>query len=45
LQVAGMNPEVVKEVGGWSSYKAMKPYLQSPVQEVIAAEFAAAGML
>jgi len=45
LQVAGMNPEVVKEVGGWNSYKAMKPYLQSPVQEVIAAEFAAAGML
>lgn len=45
LQVHGMNPEVVMEVGGWDSYEALRPYLQSPVQEVIAAEFASAGLL
>jgi len=45
LQVKGMNPEVVKAVGGWNSYEAMKAYLQDPVEEVITAEYARAGML
>lgn len=45
LQIKGMNPEVVMEVGGWSSYSALRPYLQSPIERVIAAEFAAADML
>ena len=30
-----MNPRVVMEVGGWSSYEAIKPYLHSPTEEVI----------
>jgi len=45
LQVHGLNPEVVMEVGGWDSYQALRPYLQSPVEEVIAAEYAANGLL
>lgn len=45
LQVHGVNPEVVMEVGGWDSYKALRPYLQSPVEEVIAAEYASHGLL
>lgn len=45
LQVHGMNPEVVMAVGGWDSYAALRPYLQSPVEEVIAADFARAGLL
>lgn len=45
LQVHGMNPEVLMEVGGWDSYEALRPYLQSPVEEVIVSEFAACGLL
>lgn len=45
LQIHGLNPEVVMEVGGWDSYSALRPYLQSPVEEVIAAEYAANGLL
>lgn len=45
LQVHGMNPEVVMTVGGWDSYQALRPYLQSPVEEVIAAEYAAHDLL
>jgi len=45
LQVHSMNYEVVKEVGGWDSYEALRPYMQSPVEEVIVAEFDAAGLL
>jgi integrase len=45
LQVHGMNPEVLMEVGGWDSYEALRPYLQSPVEEVIVAEFAGKGLL
>jgi integrase len=45
LQVYGMNPEVLMEVGGWDSYEALRPYLQSPVEEVIVAEFAGKGLL
>lgn len=45
LQVHGLNPEVVMTVGGWQTYKALRPYLQSPVEEVIAAEYAAHDLL
>lgn len=31
-----VNPEVVKEVGGWSDYKALKPYLDKPSDDIIA---------
>jgi integrase len=30
-----MNPRVVMTVGGWSSFEAMKPYLNSPTEDVI----------
>ena len=30
-----MNPRVVMEVGGWSSYEAIKPYLNAPTDEVV----------
>ena len=30
-----MNPRVVMEVGGWNSYEAIKPYLNSPTEDVI----------
>jgi len=30
-----MNPRVVMTVGGWSSFEAMKPYLNSPSEDVI----------
>ena len=30
-----MNPRVVMEVGGWSSYDAIKPYLNSPTEDVV----------
>jgi integrase len=31
-----VNPEVVKEIGGWSDYKALKPYLDTPSDDIIA---------
>ena len=31
----GMNPRVVMAVGGWSSFQAMKPYLNTPTEDVI----------
>ena len=30
-----MNPRVVMTVGGWSSFEAMRPYLNSPTEDVI----------
>jgi hypothetical protein len=30
-----MNPRVVMEVGGWNSYEAIKPYLNTPTDEVV----------
>jgi len=30
-----MNPRVVMEVGGWSSYEAIKPYLHAPTEKVV----------
>lgn len=40
----GMNPEVVMEVGGWTDYESIKPYLDAPDDDVIAGEFEKAGM-
>ena len=34
-----MNPRVVMEIGGWSSYSAIEPYLNSPTEDVIDQEF------
>ncbi|AGB36964.1 bacterio-opsin activator domain-containing protein [Natronococcus occultus] len=36
----GINPLVVKRVGGWSSFEALEPYLSSPTDEEIVEEFA-----
>jgi integrase len=35
-----MNPRVVMQVGGWSSFQAIKPYLNSPTEAVVDDEFA-----
>ncbi|RLM96247.1 site-specific integrase [Haloarcula sp. Atlit-7R] len=34
-----MNPRVVMEVGGWSSFSAVEPYLNAPTAEVVNREF------
>jgi integrase len=34
-----MNPRVVMEVGGWSSFSAIEPYLNKPTKQNIAEEF------
>jgi integrase len=31
----GMNPRVVMAVGGWSSFEAIKPYLNTPSEDVV----------
>jgi len=31
----GMNPRVVMNVGGWSSFGAIEPYLNEPTEEVV----------
>ena len=36
----GMNPRVVMEVGGWSSFGAIEPYLNAPTEEVVNDAFA-----
>ena len=36
----GMNPRVVMAVGGWSSFSAIEPYLNSPSEDVINEAFA-----
>jgi len=36
----GMNPRVVMAVGGWSSFAAIEPYLNSPSEDVINEAFA-----
>jgi len=33
-----VNPEVVMEVGGWSDYESIKPYLNKPTEETIEKE-------
>jgi integrase len=35
-----MNPRVVMQVGGWSSFQAIEPYLNSPTEAVVDDEFA-----
>ena len=37
-----MNPRVVMEVGGWSSFQAIEPYLNAPSEDVIDEAFAQA---
>jgi len=36
-----INPRVVMEVGGWSSFQAIEPYLNAPTEDVIDEAFAA----
>lgn len=36
----GMNPRVVMQVGGWDSFQAIEPYLNSPTPEVVDEAFA-----
>jgi hypothetical protein len=35
-----MSPRVVMQVGGWSSFQAIEPYLNSPTEAVVNDEFA-----
>lgn len=39
-----MNPRVVMDVGGWSSFQAIEPYLNAPTDEVINEAFAEVGL-
>jgi integrase len=39
-----LNPRVVMDVGGWSEFKAIEPYLNKPDPGTIAREFARAGL-
>ena len=35
-----MNPRVVMQVGGWSSFQAIEPYLNAPTEDVVDDAFA-----
>jgi hypothetical protein len=35
-----MNPRVVMQVGGWSSFQAIEPYLNAPTEDVVDEAFA-----
>ena len=39
-----LNPRVVMEVGGWSSFQSIEPYLNAPTEDVIDDEFEEAGL-
>ncbi|WP_226010529.1 site-specific integrase [Halomicrobium salinisoli] len=39
-----MNPRVVMAVGGWDSFQAIKPYLNSPTPEIVNDAFESAGI-
>jgi len=39
-----LNPRVVMEVGGWSSFQSIEPYLNAPTEDVIDDEFENAGL-
>ena len=39
-----MNPRVVMQVGGWSSFQAIEPYLNAPTPEVVDEEFVEVGL-
>jgi len=40
----GVNPRVVMDVGGWSSFAAIEPYLNAPTPEVVNEAFEKAGL-
>lgn len=40
----GMNPEIVMEMGGWSSRKAIEPYLRKPLEKEMQDEVVRCGM-
>lgn len=40
----GINPRVVMAVGGWSSFRAIEPYLNAPTDEVVNQAFDDAGL-
>ena len=39
-----VNPRVVMEVGGWSSFQAIEPYLNAPTEDVIDDELKTVGL-
>ena len=39
-----MNPRVVMAVGGWDSFQAIEPYLNSPSEDVVNSAFDGAGL-
>lgn len=39
-----VNPRVVMQVGGWSSFSAIEPYLNAPTPEVVNSEFEKTGI-
>jgi len=41
----GMNPRVVMDIGGWSDFQAIEPYLSKPTPDTVVEEFDAAGMV
>jgi integrase len=40
-----MNPRVVMQVGGWSSFQAIEPYLNAPTEDVVDDAFAEVDVL
>jgi len=40
-----MNPRVVMQVGGWSSFQAIEPYLNAPTEDVVDDAFAQADVV
>jgi integrase len=40
-----MNPRVVMQVGGWSSFQAIEPYLNAPTEDVVDEAFADVGIV
>lgn len=40
-----MNPRVVMQVGGWSSFQAIEPYLNAPSEDVVDEAFAEADVV
>ena len=40
----GVNPRVVMQVGGWSSFSAIEPYLNAPTEDVVNRAFEDVGL-
>ena len=40
----GMNPRVVMQIGGWNSFAAIEPYLNTPTEDVVDQAFAKTGL-